>query len=413
VTVEAAADAAFRAAGGRILAALAARFRDVDLAEDALADALASAVPAWRAQGVPRDAAAWLYAAALRKAYDRLRRARTRDVAVHDAPEPEPSPEEVVIGAFQPLPDERLRLIFVCCHPAVAANARAALTLRVVCGLSVERLARAFLTSETTLQQRLVRAKAKIRDAGVSFEVPGPAAWPERLDAVLETLEIAYAQAYEDAALTGDAADFAVEVLRLSGLLADLLPGEPEVLGMAALVRLAEARRPARVDGEGAMVPLSDQDPRLWDARALAAGMALLGRAAALGRTGPRQQLAAIHAAYVRRWTGAKTPWTEILALYDALLLSRPTPVTAVNRAVVVARVHGASAGLAALAEAGAGTDLSRWAPWHAARADLLARAGHDAEAAAACEAALALTPPGAEYRHLRRRLAALRGEAA
>jgi RNA polymerase sigma-70 factor (ECF subfamily) len=413
VSPEAALDAAYRAASGRIVAALAARFRDVDLAEEALADAVAGAGSAWRTHGVPRDGAAWLYAAALRRGYDRLRRARTRAGAVHDAPAPEPTPEDVVIGAFQAIPDERLRLIFVCCHPAVAASARAALTLKVVCGLSVERLARAFLTTEATLQQRLVRAKAKIRQAGVPFDVPGPAAWPERLDAVLETLEIAYAQAYEDAALAGDAADFAHEVMRLSGLLAQLLPDEPEVLGIAALVRLAEARRPARVDADGVMTPLSDQDPALWDGRMLSEGMALLGRAATLGRSGPRQQLAAIHAAYVQRRSGRPTPWPEILALYDVLMLSRPTSVTAVNRAIVVARVRGVEAGLAALADAGRGADLSGWAPWHAAQADLLSRAGRADAAAGAFEAALALTSSQAERRHLQRRLAEVRGAAA
>ncbi len=404
---EAHVETAYRAAGGRIVAALAARFRDVDLAEEALADALAAAVPAWRAQGAPRNGAAWLYAAALRKGYDRLRRARTRAGAKLDAPEPEATPEDVVIGAFEPLPDERLRLIFVCCHPAVAAGSRAALTLKVVCGLSVERLARAFLTTETTIQQRLVRAKAKIRSAGVPFEVPGPAAWAERLEAVLETLEIAYAQAYEDAALSGDAAEFAGEVVRLSGLLAELLPDEPEVLGLAALVRLAEARRPARVDAEGRMVPLSEQDAERWDANGIAGAMALLGRAAALGRTGPRQLLAAIHAAHVRRRSGAATPWGEVLALYDALVVVRPTAVTAVNRSLAVAEVRGAASGLAAREAVDA--DLSRWAPAWAARGELLERTGRQAEAAEAFATAATLTAPDVERAHLLRRAEAAR----
>lgn len=405
---QAALEAAYRAAGGRIVAALAARFRDLDLAEEALADAVAAAAPNWRAHGRPKDPAAWLYAAALRKAYDRLRRGKVRAAAVLDEPPPEPTPEDVLIGAFQPIPDERLRLIFVCCHPAVAPTSRAVLTLKVVCGLSAERLAEAFLCSVTTLQQRLVRAKAKIRDAGVSFEVPGRAAWGERLEAVLETLEVAYAQAYADAALAGEGAAFAAEVGRLSGLLAELLPEEPEVLGFAALVRFAEARRCARVDREGVMVPLSEQDPTLWDRGAIAQGYDLLGRAAAVQRSGPRQLLAAIHAAHLGRAPGGRAPWERILALYDALLICRPTAVVAVNRALALAEVQGAEAGLAALEAEAREADLAGWLPLHVARAELLNRLGRAAEAAAALTAALALKPGAAERPWLERRRAAL-----
>jgi RNA polymerase sigma-70 factor (ECF subfamily) len=397
---------AIAAARPRVVAALAARLRDLDLAEDAFADAAAAALTAWPQQP-PRDSAAWLWRAGLRKAIDAKRRSATRERAVLDEPEPPPTPEDALMAADEPIPDERLRLIFVCCHPAIAPDSRAALTLKVVCGLSTGRLARAFLVAEPAMLQRITRAKAKIRDAGVPFEVPGRAAWPERLEAVLSTLEIAYAQAYEDAALAGDGAGFADEVLRLSGLLADLTPKEPEVLGLAALVRYAEARRPARLDDTGAMVPPAEQETGLWRRDLIAEGDRLLDRAAGLGRSGPRQIMAAIHAAHLTRTEGGATPWSQIAALYDVLAELRPNAVTLVNRAVAVGEARGAGAGLAALTAAGAPTD---WLPYQAARAGLCAMAGRTAEAAEALEAALALAPAPAERLFLERRLAMLAG---
>lgn len=400
-------EAAFREAGGRVAVALAARFRDLDLAEEAVAEAWAAAASAWRLE-VPRDPAAWLYAVASRRALDLRRRARTRAGAVLDPPAPDPTPEELLMAADQPIPDERLRLIFVCCHPALAPEARVALTLKVVGGLSVERIARAFLVSESTLAQRLVRAKAKIKAAGVPYEIPGREAWHERLEAVLAALEIAYAQAHADAALAGEAAEFGLEVVRLSGVLAELLPDEPEVLALAALVRLAEARRPARLDGDGAMVPLTEQDPTLWDRRRLHEGEALLARAAALSERGPYQLMAAIHAAHADRARTGRTPWPAIVRLYDALEAYRPTAVTVVNRAVALAEVEGPLAGLAALAEAADARSLDAWLPYQAARGALLARAGRRTEAAEAYDAALALDPGPAEALHLRKARAAL-----
>src|SRR6185312_5423343 len=234
-------EAAVREAGDRVRAALAIRFRDLDMAEDAFAFASLRAVETWTRDGPPRDPAAWLYSVGRRRAFDMGRRAKVRADARHDAPEPTPDPETIVMAAFEPIPDERLRLIFVCCHPAIAPEARIALTLRTLCGLSVERIARAWLTTEVAMLQRLTRAKRKIRDSRIRFEIPEPDTWGERLDAVLATLEIAYAQAYEDAAGASDAAELAAETLRLSGLLAELLPGEPEVLGLAALIRFTEA----------------------------------------------------------------------------------------------------------------------------------------------------------------------------
>lgn len=394
---------AISAARPKVVAGLAARLRDLDLAEDAFADAAAAALTAW-AQQAPRDPAAWLWKASFRRALDAKRRAAVRRRAALDAPAPEPTPEDLLMAADEPIPDERLRLIFVCCHPAIAPDARAALTLKVVCGLSTERLARAFLTAEPAMLQRITRAKRKIAAAGVPFEVPRPAAWPERLEAVMATLEIAYAQAYEDAALAGDAAGFAPEVLRLSGLLAELVPHDPEVLALAALVRFAEARRPARLDDVGAMVPPHEQDMALWRRDLIEEGVALMESAADAARSGPRQILAAIHGAHLSRMQTGVTPWAAIAGLYDVLAEIRPTPVTAVNRAVAVGEAFGAERGLAALAAVD-GSRLGSWLPWHAARAGLCGKAGRQAEAAEALKAALALKPPPAERLFLERKL--------
>ncbi|HEX5263393.1 MAG TPA: DUF6596 domain-containing protein [Phenylobacterium sp.] len=407
---ERALDRAVREAGDRIRAALAIRFRDLDMAEEAFAFASLKAVETWTRDGPPRDPAAWLYAVGRRRAFDIGRRAKVRDAAIHDAPEPEPDPETILMAAFEPIPDERLRLIFICCHPALAPEARIALTLRTLCGLSVERIARAWLTTEVAMLQRLTRAKRKIRQARIRFEIPGPDAWGERLNAVLATLEIAYAQAYEDAAGASDAAELAGETLRLSALLAELAPDEPEVLGLAALIRLTESRRPARLDPTGAAIPLSEQDMALWDGELIAQAISLMRRAAALGRSGPYQLRAAIHAAHASRLETGATPWGDIVALYDALLSVRPSPLAEVNRAVAVAEAESAEAGLAALAAVDGPEGLARWLPYQAARAGLFAKAGRQAEAAEALRAALALHPAPAERIFLERRLVALRG---
>jgi RNA polymerase sigma-70 factor (ECF subfamily) len=401
-------DDAVREAGDRIRAALAMRFRDLDMAEEAFAFASLRAVETWRRDGPPRDPAAWLYAVGRRRAFDIGRRAKVRTDAVHDAPEPAPDPETILMAAFEPIPDERLRLIFVCCHPALSPEARIALTLRTLCGLSVERIARAWLTTEAAMLQRLTRAKRKIRDTRIRFEIPEPDAWGERLEAVLGTLEIAYSQAYEDAAGASDAADLAGETLRLSGLLADLLPEEPEVLGLAALIRLTESRRPARLDDMGAMIPLSEQDVRLWDGRLIAEAVALMRRAAELGRSGPYQLMAAIHAAHASRIETGATPWADIVTLYDILLSVRPSAVAEVNRAVAIGEAQTPEAGLAALAAVEGQDRLAGWLPYQAARAGLYAKAGRTADAAEALKAALTLHPAPAERLFLERRLAAL-----
>ncbi len=398
-------EATFREAGGRVVSALAAGFRDLGLAEEAFADACLHAVRVW-ADRPPDDPAAWLYAVARRSALDRLRRRRTVETHRPDEPPPAPTPEDHALSLDAPIPDERLRLIFVCCHPAVAPEARAALALKIVCGLGVAEIASAFLVSEPTLAQRLVRAKRKIAAAGVPFEVPAPDRWTERMDAVLSTLEIAYAQAHADAALAGPHAAFAREVLALTALLARLAPQDPEAQALAATVHFAEARRPARLDAAGAMVPLSEQDVREWDSALIARGEALLTASAGLLRRappGPRALQAAIHAAHASRRHGGRPPWPDILRLYDALLAVRDDPVTRTNRAVALAEVEGPAAALAALEAA----PTPGWLPFHAARADLLARLGRSGEAAADYDAALALGPAPAEGLFLARRRAA------
>lgn len=386
-------DTVFRTHGGRVVAALAAAFRDLDLADESFAEACARAAEHWETRP-PNDPAAWLYATARRCALDRLRRRATAAAHRPDPAAPEPTPEEQLMRLDDPIPDERLRLIFVCCHPAIAPDARAALTLKTVCGLSTAEIAAAFLTSEPTLAQRLVRAKRKIADAGVPFEVPGPERWPERMDAVLSTLEIAYAQVHADAALAGPHADFAAEVLGLTALLARLAPQDPEVMALSATVRFAEARRPARLDATGAMIPLARQDVREWNARLIAEGETLLRTASRLPHpAGPRLLQATVHAAHADRKRTGVTPWPAILGLYDALLALRDDAVIRVNRAVAVAEVHGAAEGLAELDCVAA----TGWLPYHAARADLLSRLGRAEAARAEYDAALALNPARAE----------------
>lgn len=373
-------DRAFRQNGGRVIAALAARFRDLDLAEEAFADACARAAEAWARDGPPLDVAGWLYAAARRAALDRLRRREVRARLQEDQPAPPPSPEDNMVDDARLIPEERLRLIFICCHPAVAVQARAALALQVVCGLSARTLAQAFLVGEAAMAQTLVRAKRKIAAAGVPFELLPQDRWPDRLDAVLSTLEVAYAQAYGDAAGLGEHAEFAGEVLRLSGLLAKLLPDDGEVLALAALVRYAEARRPARLDASGGMVPLDQQDPRLWRSDLMADADRLLHRAARLGPPGPRRLLAAIHAAHAGRAKGEPTPWRAILALYDALLTKRPDDIARVNRLAALAQVSGPELAMAELAALDC-AKLQRWSPFLALKAQLCADLGRLDEA--------------------------------
>ncbi|HKQ14482.1 MAG TPA: DUF6596 domain-containing protein [Steroidobacteraceae bacterium] len=397
----------FREASGRIVAALASRFRDLDLAEDSFADACARALEVWSREGPPRDAAAWLYQTAYRCAVDTWRRRKTEH---RFAPELQRNAieEQAMPAEWTPIPDERLRLIFVCCHPAVAPDARAALTLRLVCGLSTREIARAFLLPEPTLAQRLIRAKRKIAEAGVSFEVPEPEAWPERLDAVLSTIEIAYGRAHEDAAGSGPHFNYAAEMLEITRVLAELLPHEAETWAMAAIVRFAEARRPARVDARGMMIPLADQDPGAWVEPLIADARRCLDRAVVLQPRAPRVLQASIHAAWcARRALTDPPPWSRILTLYDELLKVRDDCIVRLNRAVALAEVHGIAAASAAI-ESLTAPPLDDFLPYHAVRADLLCRAGRYDEARIAYDAALALVATSAERLWLERQRAAL-----
>lgn len=390
---------------GRVIAALAARFSDLDLAEESFAEACARAAAALES-APPRDPAALLYRVAERAALDSLRRASVR-VGGLPPPEPEPNAEERLMADAMLIPDERLRLIFICCHPAIAADARAALTLKLVCGLTTSEIAAAFLVAEPTLAQRLVRAKAKIAAAGIPFEVPGPDLWPERLESVLTTIEIAYARAHADGGGTGRHAGYAEEMLGITATLAALLPAVPDILALAATVRFAEARRPARVAG-GMMVPLSEQDPASWDAARLAEGRGFLARALAARVVTPRTLQALLHGEWcARRSLGEPPPWPAILTIYDALLALRDDSIVRLNRAVALAEVAGPAAALEEV-DSFAAPALAAYLPYHAVRADLLARLGLGDSARAAYDSALALGPEPAERAWLEARRASV-----
>jgi RNA polymerase sigma-70 factor (ECF subfamily) len=389
---------AAREAGGRIVAALAVRYRDIDIAEDAFAEACARAAELWDRTGEPADPAAWLYTTAQRCAIDTYRRRKRRNELLAEQIVPEPEEDDVQNLLIR---DDRLRLMFVCCHPAIAQESRAALTLSLVCGLSTEEIAHAFLVSVPTLSQRLVRAKRKIAEAGISYEVPGRELWPERLEAVLSTIEIAYAKAHEDAAGVGEHANYAAECLRLTAVLADLLPDDAEVLSLAATVRYAEARRPARLAADGTMIPLSHQDPLKWRRGLIAEAEQYLARVIATGQRGARSFQAAIHGAWCSRASlDVPAPWAAVLALYDRLLQYRDDVVVRLNRIVALAEVRGVDAALAALADI-YNANLEDFQPYHAVRAHLLREAGQLDGARVAYGRAAELTETPAERKWL------------
>lgn len=387
----------------RVIGALAAQLRDLDLAEEAFGAAVEAMLASAAAPG---DVAAWLYVTARRKALDQLRR-RAVEGRAHAALEPLDAPMGEVIALPDPIPDERLRLVFICCHPALSPEARVALTLKVVCGVEAGAIARAFLVSEPTMFQRLTRAKAKVAQAGVPFETPHRRHWGERLEAVLTTLEVAWSVAYRDAAGAAEAGELADEVERLALLLVDLLPQEPEVHGLAATIILARSREGARLSANGTMVPLSEHDPAQWDRQRIDRAHRLLVRAQGLGTRGPHELLGAIHLAHATRLESGETPWSTIARLYDELARLRPSAVVGINRAVAHGRAYGAERGLAELAQLDEAR-LDGFLPYQVARADLLERAGQIAAARASVTRALALDPGPAERRYLEARLRAL-----
>ncbi|MEM6907656.1 MAG: DUF6596 domain-containing protein [Pseudomonadota bacterium] len=402
MTDTAALQASLVAARPRVIAALAAHLRDLDAAEEAFAEACAALVGV---EHEPQNLAAWLLTVAKRKAIDAIRRRQTEASAAEAAAMVSEMVE--IIKLPEPIPDERLRLIFICCHPALALEARAALALRIICGLPVDAIARIFVTSEATMFQRITRAKTKIRQAGVSFELPARKAWPERLEAVLLTLELAYTAAYQDAGGERDS-ELASEVERLAMLVAELFSEEPEALGLAALVILARSREGARLGLDGAMVPLSQQDTSRWDLERIEQARKLLDEAAHLAQTGPYQVMAAIQLTHARRAFDGAVDWPAILALYDALMVLRPGPLVALNRALAVGEAEGAARGLAEWDELPAEPLLDA-RPYHVAHAQLLSANGDHKGALGALERALALAPAPAERQFMEARCKTLR----
>ncbi len=401
-------EAIYRAELRHVLATLIRLLGDFDLAEEALHDAFRAALEQWPGEGVPANPRAWLVSAGRFKAIDALRR-RARFEALDEDREPvDPATENPEAWEDESLEDDRLRLVFTCCHPALAPDAQVALTLREVCGLTTEAIARAFLTPVPTLAQRIVRAKAKIREARIPYEVPSRAELPDRLDAVLRVIYLVFNEGY--ATSSGESLtrpDLSEEAIRLGRLLVELLP-EPEAMGLLALMLLHESRRAARSSPEGDLILLDEQDRGLWNREYIAEGVALVERALASRRFGAYTLQAAIAAVHAEAPDAEATDWPQIVGLYDALLRIDPSPVVELNRAVAVAMRDGPAAGLA-LVEAILGRgELSNYHLAHAARAELLRRMKRTAEARAAYRQALALTQQLPERRFLARRLAEL-----
>ena len=405
-----AADSVYREEAGRIIATLIRLSGSFDLAEEALQEAFASALEHWPERGIPENPAAWIMSAAHRKLIDSVRREATRrnkasalthHIEAAAAPEPPPIDNDMVF------PDDRLRLIFTCCHPALAVEAQVALTLRTLGGLATSEIARAFIVPEATLAQRLVRAKRKIQDARIPYEVPPQDSIPERLAAVQSVVYLIFNEGYS--ATTGDhlvRRDLSSEAIRLGELLSRLMPGEPENLGLLALMLLHDSRRSARVSGDSQLITLEEQDRSQWDQHQIKTGADLLRRALAMRAPGPYQIQAAIAAVHAEAPTAQNTDWRQIALLYEELARINPSPVIRLNQAVSIAMGEGLELGLALMDKLDASGELNNYHLLHSARADLLRRLHRATEAAAAYKKALDLATNTVEQNYLRKRLA-------